>query len=144
MASNGPSALVRAIEAALLDAAAVVVAWAAMVLLESLAVALLWDRAFSGSWEVSQARKLVAPIAIAGLAPASVTVVGWWRVALRAGEGARLAKVALAALGAIPRAALSRSACRPAVTSRRGPCALPGSPCSRSQGGPGSSSSRRG
>jgi hypothetical protein len=107
MASNGPSALVRGIEAALLDAAAVVVAWAAMVFLESLAVALLWDRAFSGSWEVSQARRLVAPIAIAGLAPASVTVVGWWRVARRAGEGARLAKVALAALGAIAGGALA-------------------------------------
>jgi hypothetical protein len=84
----------------LLDAAAVVAAWAVMVLVESVAIAVLWKTEFSAAWEVARARRFVAPIALAALAPVSLVVVGWWRVAERAAQGVRLARGALASLGA--------------------------------------------
>jgi hypothetical protein len=91
----------------LLEAAAVVAAWAVMVLLENLVVVALWGAEFSASWEIARARRLVAPIAVAGLAPASLVVVGWWRVAERASQGAPLARAALGALSAVAAAALA-------------------------------------
>jgi arylsulfatase A-like enzyme len=81
------------------DAAAVVTAWAAMLLAENVAVGVLWSQQFSAAWEVSQARRLVAPMALAGLAPASLLAVGVWRLAARAQAGARLATRAIAVLG---------------------------------------------
>jgi hypothetical protein len=90
-----------AMEAALLDAAAVVAAWAAMVLVEALVVSLAWRQEFSAAWEIVLPRRLVAVLAITGLAPVSLVVVGWWRVACLARDGARVAVGALAILGAI-------------------------------------------
>jgi arylsulfatase A-like enzyme len=46
-------------------------------------------------------------MALAGLAPASIAVVGWWHVARKAGAGSRLARGALAALGGVAGAALA-------------------------------------
>jgi hypothetical protein len=90
-----------------LDAAAVVAAWAAALLLENLAVTVLWRGEFSAAWETAQARRLVPPVALAALAPASLVVVGWWRVAQRARDGSRLARRALAALGVASGGALA-------------------------------------
>ena len=98
--------MARAVERALVDCALVVAAWGALVFNENVLVALLWGPAFSGAWEVAQARRLVAPLALAGLAPASLTVVGWWWVARRASDGSRLARRALGALGMLAGGAL--------------------------------------
>jgi hypothetical protein len=85
----------------LLDAAAVVAAWAVMVLVESLVVSVLWIREFSAAWEIVQARRLAGTLAIAALAPASLAVVGGWRVAGLARQGARPALAGLAVVGAL-------------------------------------------
>ena len=90
-----------ALEAALLDSAAVVAAWATMALAEALVVSLAWGQEFSAAWEIVQSRRLVVPMAVAGLAPVSLVVVGWWRVAGLAREGRRLAVAALGVAGAV-------------------------------------------
>ncbi len=95
------------VEAALVDAAAVVAVWAVMVLVEALVVSLWWRGEFSAAWEIVLVRRLAGPLAIAGLAPASLVVVGWWRVACLARDGARPALAALAVLGALAGGALA-------------------------------------
>ena len=98
---------VSPLETALLDSAAVVAAWAAMALAEALVVSLAWGQEFSAAWEIVLPRRLVVPMAIAGLAPVSVVVVGWWRVAGLAREGRRGAVGALGAAGAVAAGALA-------------------------------------
>ena len=90
-----------AVENALLDAAAIVAGWAALVLVEAFVVSLAWRQEFSAAWELVLPRRLVVVLAVAGLAPASLVVVGWWRVARLARDGARLARGALVLLGAV-------------------------------------------
>ena len=68
----------------------IVTAWAVMVLVESLVVSVLWIREFSAAWEIVQARRLAGTLAIAALAPASLAVVGGWRMAHRRPAGSRL------------------------------------------------------
>jgi arylsulfatase A-like enzyme len=96
-----PRRTLDGLEAVLLEAAAVTVVWIAVAALEPVAIIVSWGQEFSGAWEMAQVRRLVAPIAVASLAPASLAVVAWWRVALRARDGARLARVALAGLGGL-------------------------------------------
>ena len=83
------------------DASAVVLAWLGTLLVENVVLGAGWGGEFTGAWEVTQVRRLVVPMAVAGLAPASIAVVGWWRVALLAARGARLAQGALGALGGL-------------------------------------------
>jgi hypothetical protein len=82
------------------DAGAVSAAWAGTVVLEGLAVPFVWGTEFSGSWEIAQVKRLVEPVAIAGLAPLSVVAVALWRLACRAAEGSRASRWALAIVGA--------------------------------------------
>ncbi len=91
----------------LVDAAAVVAAWGAALLAEDVALGFLWRDQFSGPWEIALARHVVAPIALVALAPASLLVVGGFRLALRAGQGARRATAWLTALGALAAFALA-------------------------------------
>jgi hypothetical protein len=63
------------------DAAVVVAVWAGCLLAENTAVALLWPQYFSGAWEIALARYSVLPLAIVGLAPASLPAVGVWELA---------------------------------------------------------------
>jgi Sulfatase/HEAT repeats len=93
-------------EAAWFDAAAVTAVWGVMVLVEALVVSLLWIREFSASWEIVRARRLVGTLAFAELAPVSILVVGGFRLVRLARQGRRLARGALALLGAAAAAAL--------------------------------------
>jgi arylsulfatase A-like enzyme len=88
------------------DACAVVAAWAGAVVLEGLAIPLLWGAEFSGSWEIAQAKHLVEPVAVAGLAPLAIAAVGVWRLAVRATDGSRRARWVLGALGGAAAAAV--------------------------------------
>jgi hypothetical protein len=108
-ARRAPDAGVRAAvrESIALECAAVTLAWLAMLLVETVVVGLVWGRDFSGAWEVSQVRRLVVPVAFGALAPASLTVVGWWRVARLAERGATLSLAALRLLGGVAGAALA-------------------------------------
>jgi arylsulfatase A-like enzyme len=83
------------------DLSAVVLIWLLALLLENVVLGFAWGTEFSGAWEVTQVRRLVVPMAVAGLAPASFTLVGWWRVAILASQRSRLARVALADLGVV-------------------------------------------
>lgn len=89
------------------DLSAVALAWLAALLAENIVVGAAWGTEFTGAWEVTQVRRLLVPMAFAGLAPATFVVVGWWRVAVLASRRARLAKVALAALGAVAAGSLA-------------------------------------
>jgi hypothetical protein len=95
------------IVSALVDAAAVVAAWAGLLLAENVAVGFLWREQFSGGWEVALARHIVVPMALAALAPAALVVVGAWRLALRAADGSRAAAHVIAALGALSAGAVA-------------------------------------
>jgi hypothetical protein len=97
----------RPVETAWIDAAAVTTVWGAMVLVEALVVSLLWSREFSASWEIVRARRLVGTLAFAELAPASIVVVGCFRVVRPALEGGRLARGMLGLLGAAAGGALA-------------------------------------
>ncbi|HEY1691067.1 MAG TPA: sulfatase-like hydrolase/transferase [Polyangiaceae bacterium] len=96
----------RTLAGAWQDVVAIAGAWAIAVLVESMLVVLLWGREFSAAWEMAQVRRVAVPLAVAALVPASVVLAGWWRVALHAGTGSRLARRALAALGALAGCAL--------------------------------------
>ncbi len=89
----------RRTAATLVDAAAVVAAWAGALIAENVALAFLWREQFSGAWEVSIARHLVAPVALAALAPLSLVVVAAFRLAEHAASGSGRAKRRLALLG---------------------------------------------
>ena len=89
------------------DLAAITLVWLAALQAEGIVVGAAWGAEFSGAWEVTQVRRLVVPMAFAGLAPASLGVVGWWRVALLAGRRAVLARAALAGLGGVAGEALA-------------------------------------
>jgi hypothetical protein len=91
----------------LVDAAAVVTAWAVLLLAENVGVGLLWNAEFAGPWEIALARHAVVPIALAALAPASLLVVGGWRLATRAAAGFQGARRALAMVGALAAAAIA-------------------------------------
>jgi len=67
------------VASAALDAAAILLAWGGAILAENVALGLLWRDQFSGPWEVSQARHVVAPTAVALLTPvAAVVAAAWW------------------------------------------------------------------
>jgi hypothetical protein len=89
------------VERTLLDAAAVTVAWAVMAQVEAFVVTLAWRQEFSAAWEIVLPRRLVGVLVVTGLAPASIVVVGWWRVACRARDGSRLARGALGVVGGV-------------------------------------------
>lgn len=80
------------------DLAAVAMAWLLALLVENLVLGGVWGKLFSAAWEITQVRRVVVPLAFAGLAPASIVVVLWWRVAELASRRARLARAALAVL----------------------------------------------
>jgi arylsulfatase A-like enzyme len=92
----------------LVDAAAVVVAWAALILAENVALGFLWREQFSAAWEVSFARNTVVPIAVAALAPAALAVVVPWRLVCSAGRPDSAGRVGQAKAAASRRA---RRAC---------------------------------
>ena len=94
-------------ESIVLECAAVAVAWLALLFVENVVVGLVWGRDFSAAWEVALVRRLVIPIAFAGLAPVSLVVVGWWRVARLAARGAWLSVAAIRVLGGVAGAALA-------------------------------------
>jgi len=89
------------------DAAAVLAVWGGMLFAELVVLGLASGDLFSGVWEISLARRLVVPIAIALLAPAAVLVAAAWRVARAASAGSRLARGALGAVGAAASTALA-------------------------------------
>jgi hypothetical protein len=95
------------IASALVDAAAVVAAWAGLLLAENVAVGYLWREQFTGGWEVALARHIVVPMALAALAPSALVAVGAWRLAVRAADGSPAATQALAALGALSAGAVA-------------------------------------
>ncbi|MDP9035362.1 MAG: sulfatase-like hydrolase/transferase, partial [Myxococcota bacterium] len=86
---------------ALVDAAAVVAAWAGALVAENVALAFLWREQFSGAWEVSIARHFVAPIALAAFAPVSLLVVAAFGLSERAAAGSATAARGLALIGAV-------------------------------------------
>jgi len=97
----------RAIPAAVVDASAVVAAWAALLMAEVVAVGFLWREQFSAAWEVALARTVVVPLAIAGLAPLSILAVAGWTMARRAAAGSAWARRALGLSGGIATGALA-------------------------------------
>jgi arylsulfatase A-like enzyme len=90
----------------LVDAAAIVAVWAGLLLAENVVVSLAWGEQFSGAWELTLVRRLVAPLALLGLAPLSLAVVAGWGLARCAADGSRAARTALGMLGAIAAAAV--------------------------------------
>lgn len=94
-------------ESLALECAAVAVAWLALLFVENVVVGLVWGRDFSAAWELTLVRRFVVPIAFAGLAPVSLVVVGWWRVARLAARGAWLSIAAIRLLGGVAGAALA-------------------------------------
>jgi hypothetical protein len=91
----------------LVDAAFVVAVWAGCLVAENTALALLWPQQFSGVWEIALARYSVLPMAILGLAPASLVVVGLWQWALSAAAKRRAALWGLGGLGGLAGGALA-------------------------------------
>jgi arylsulfatase A-like enzyme len=89
------------------DAAAVLVAWAALLLAENVAVGFLWREQFSGAWEIALSRRAVFPSAVVALAPASVALALAWEQARRAGQGSVASLRGLALAGALAAAALA-------------------------------------
>jgi arylsulfatase A-like enzyme len=97
-----------AIREKLVDAAVVVAVWAGCLVAENTALALLWPQQFSGAWEIALARYAVVPLAIVGLAPASLVVVALWHLAEAAGpRGRGTSTWVLGLLGAIAWGALA-------------------------------------
>jgi HEAT repeat protein len=96
-----------ALGSSLVEAAAILGSWAAALYAEDVALGFLFREQFSGPWEISQARHLVAPIAIAMLAPVALAVAAGWRLALRSAQGSGVARAAFAAAGAIAACALA-------------------------------------
>ncbi len=94
----------------LVDAAVVLGIWAGCLVAENTALALLWPQLFSGAWEIALARYSVVPLAIVGLAPAAVVVVGLWQLARLAATGrapgGQAGRGALAVLGCLAGGAL--------------------------------------
>jgi hypothetical protein len=76
------------------DAAVILLVWSGAVLAENVALGFLRRDQFSGPWEISQARHLVGPIAIALLAPVAALVAGGWWLAGCASQGSRSARTA--------------------------------------------------
>jgi hypothetical protein len=89
------------VASAFVDLAAVVAAWIGALLAENAAIGLLWRAQFLGPWEISLARHAAAPLALAGLAPASLLFLGVWRLALAASGQARVPVRVLGTLGAL-------------------------------------------
>jgi hypothetical protein len=79
------------------SAAAILVGWAVLIAVEALLVGTAYRSLLVGNWEVLQARRLVAPIALALLAPASLLAALLGELATRAGRDDR-ARHAFAAL----------------------------------------------
>jgi hypothetical protein len=101
------AATARPIAALWVGASAVVAAWAALLLAESVAIGFFWREQFSAAWEVTLARNAVVPVAIVALAPLSVVAVAGWDLVRRAAGGSRAARVALAVAGAVAASALA-------------------------------------
>ncbi|HEV3190191.1 MAG TPA: hypothetical protein VGY54_06815, partial [Polyangiaceae bacterium] len=92
---------------ALVDAAAIVAVWVGLFAAENTVIAYLWGEQFSGLWEIALARYSVVPMAVIGLAPASLVVVGGWKLAKQA-EGGSLASIRILALvGAVATGSLA-------------------------------------
>jgi arylsulfatase A-like enzyme len=91
----------------LVDAAAVAFAWAMMLMAEDVAVGFLWRDQFSAAWEVTLARSVVVPMALAALAPLSIVAASGWEVARRAAAGSPASRRALSVLGAASMVALA-------------------------------------
>jgi hypothetical protein len=100
-------AKLRWVSHALVDSAAVVAAWGAMLLAECVVVQILWRQQFSASWEYALARRTAVPMALAMLAPASLLVVAGWWTAQQAARGRAGARLALTLAGACASAALA-------------------------------------
>ena len=83
---------------ALVDAAAIVTVWVGLFAAENTAIAYLWREQFSGLWEIALARYSVVPMGVVGFAPASLVVVGGWKLAKHA-EGGSIAAIRILALG---------------------------------------------
>ena len=102
--STSPREAHRNVSASIgIDAAVILFVWAGAIFAEDVALGFLWRDQFSGPWEISQARHVVAPIGVALLAPLAALVAGGWRLAIRAGQGdapAAFAKKAVALAGA--------------------------------------------
>lgn len=99
----------RRAETVLVDAAAVLAAWAGLLLAENVAVGFLWRRQFSGAWEISLSRHTIVPIALVTFAPLSLVVSGLWSAATKAAEGARRAMWVLGATGVLAGGAVAVS-----------------------------------
>ena len=85
---------------AAVDAAGILLVWAGAVLAENVALGFLWRDEFSGPWEISRARHVVAPIAVALLAPFAAVVALAWSFAGVAAEGSMPTRRAFAVAGA--------------------------------------------
>jgi hypothetical protein len=94
---SGPGAWSRRIA----DAAAVLLAWGAMLLAENVAVGFLWRDQFSGAWEIAFSRRAVFPAAVVALAPASMVLAAAWEQARRAAAGSVASRRGLAVGGAL-------------------------------------------
>ncbi|HEX3772369.1 MAG TPA: sulfatase-like hydrolase/transferase [Polyangiaceae bacterium] len=97
----------RRVASAGVDAALVLLTWLGAVLLEDVAIGFLWRDQFSGPWEISFARHVVGPIAVALLAPVAIAVGAGWSIAMDAAEGQITARRGFAAAGALAGAALA-------------------------------------
>jgi hypothetical protein len=102
-----PAGRRRNVEFALANAAAVVAAWGALLVAESVAVGYLWPEQFSGTWEVALARHTAVPMALAGLSPLSVIVVAVVGVVAAAARGERTAARILALAAGVSAGALA-------------------------------------
>jgi arylsulfatase A-like enzyme len=78
-----------------------------MLLAEDVAVGFLWRDEFSAAWEVTLARSVVVPMALAALAPFTIVAASGWEVARRAAAGSPASRRALGLLGAGAMAAVA-------------------------------------
>jgi arylsulfatase A-like enzyme len=85
-----------AARASLIATGDVLLAWAAVLALETVVVGGVWRGLFAGSWEMALARRQLAPVAFAALAPLALLAPAAAAVVARA-EKARAARLALAA-----------------------------------------------
>jgi arylsulfatase A-like enzyme len=97
----------EAVVSGLVDSAAIVLAWAALLLGENVTVGFLWRTQFNAAWELSLARHTVVPMALAALAPLSGVAVAGWVVAKKAAGGDPLSTRILAVAGALSAGAVA-------------------------------------
>jgi hypothetical protein len=105
--SPTPQGRAQGVVTTLVDAAAILAVWGALLLAETVALGFLWREQFSGVWEIARTRHVVVPIAIVALAPLSLVVVAGWRVARKAASGEHAAARVLAVTGAVAAGAIA-------------------------------------